>query len=99
MALEGEVEGPRLESWAGGFSQEWLSPVLRSQGVCVCVWDTRAMYHTHTHTHTHTHMLAQRGPQIASQFDIEKTPSQQAITNKVIQSRQAEIDSIFSPSV
>jgi hypothetical protein len=44
-------------------------------------------------------MLAQRGPQIASQFDIEKTPSQQAITNKVIQSRQAEIDSIFSPSV
>jgi hypothetical protein len=35
--------------------------------------------------------------QIANQFDIEKTPSQQAITNKVIQSREAEINEIFQP--
>jgi hypothetical protein len=44
-------------------------------------------------------VLAQLGPQIASQLDIEKTPSQQAITNKVIQSREAEIDNILAPSV
>jgi len=37
------------------------------------------------------------GSEIVNQFDIEKTPSQQAITNKVIQSREAEINEIFQP--
>ncbi len=60
---------------------------------------THTHTHTRTHTHTHTHVLVQLGPQIASQFDIEKTPSQQAITNKVIESREAEIDNILAPSV
>jgi len=57
--------------------------------------------HARTHARTHSSVVlttpTPRKLQIANQFDIEKTPSQQAITNKVIQSREAEINEIFQP--
>jgi len=57
--------------------------------------------HARTHARTHSSVVlttpTPRKLQIVNQFDIEKTPSQQAITNKVIQSREAEINEIFQP--